>query len=112
MLKKIFILILFFVSILSLSAHAQDTYDGAVLTIPKVVVGQTMTTCKPPTNQHKYLQLISTNDPFLATQGSVSCEGRQGFETFSFSVGNAPTHDPFSDPTWAGRIKQFLGVDK
>jgi len=67
---------------------------------------------KPPTNQHNYLQLISTNDPFLATQGSVSCEGRQGFETFSFSVGNAPTHDPFSDPSWAGRIKQFLGVDK
>jgi len=48
----------------------------------------------------------------LTTQGSVSCEGRQGFETFSFSVGNAPTHDPFSDPSWAGRIKQFLGVDK
>jgi hypothetical protein len=67
---------------------------------------------KTPTNQHKYLQLISRNDPFLATQGAVSCEGQPGFETFSFAVGNAPTHDPFSDPSWAGRIKQFLGVDK
>ena len=39
MLKKIFALILFFISILSLSAHAQDTYDGYTLKIPKVAVG-------------------------------------------------------------------------
>ena len=43
MLKKIFAFILFSaLSILSLTAHAQDTYDGAVLNIPKVAVGQTL----------------------------------------------------------------------
>jgi len=67
---------------------------------------------KLPTNQNKYLQLISTRDPFLDTQGTISCDGRPGYETFVSAVGNAPTHDPFSDPSWAGRIKQFLGVDK
>jgi hypothetical protein len=67
---------------------------------------------KPPTNQNKYLQLISKNDPFLTTQGAVSCEGRPGYESFSYAVGNAPTHDPFSDPSWAVRIKQFLGVNQ
>jgi len=67
---------------------------------------------KLPTDQNKYLQLISTRDPFLDTQGAVPCEGRKGYETFSSAVGNAPTHDPFSDPSWAGRIKQFLGVEK
>jgi dienelactone hydrolase len=67
---------------------------------------------KLPTDQNKYLQLISTRDPFLDTQGAVPCEGRKGYETFSSAVGNAPTHDPFSDPSWAVRIKQFLGVDK
>jgi len=67
---------------------------------------------KLPTDQNKYLQLISTRDPFLDTQGAVPCEGRKGYESFSSAVGNAPTHDPFSDPSWAGRIKQFLGVDK
>jgi hypothetical protein len=25
-------------------------------------------------------------------------------------VGNAPSHDPFSDPSWEGRIKEFLGL--
>ena len=67
---------------------------------------------KPPTNENKYLQLISTRDPFLDREGTVPCEGRKGYETFSSLVGNAPTHDPFSDPLWAGRVKQFLGVDK
>jgi len=43
MINKIFALILFSaLSILSLASHAQDTYDGAVLTIPKVAVGQTL----------------------------------------------------------------------
>ena len=43
MLKKIFAIILFSaLSNLSLTAHAQDTYDGAVLNIPKVAVGQTL----------------------------------------------------------------------
>lgn len=43
MLKKIFALTLFSAfSILSFTAHSQDTYDGAVLTIPKVAVGQTL----------------------------------------------------------------------
>jgi hypothetical protein len=43
MINKIFALILLSaLSILSLASHAQDTYDGAVLTIPKVAVGQTL----------------------------------------------------------------------
>jgi hypothetical protein len=43
MINKIFAPILFSaLSILSLASHAQDTYDGAVLTIPKVAVGQTL----------------------------------------------------------------------
>jgi len=67
---------------------------------------------KPPTDQNKYLQLISTRDPFLDRQGAVPCEGRKGYETFSSAVGNAPTHDPFSDPSWAGRIQVFLGTNK
>ena len=65
-----------------------------------------------PTNQNNYLQLISTNDPFLDREGALTCEGRKGYETFSSAVGNAPTHHPFSDPSWAVRIKQFLGVEK
>ena len=65
-----------------------------------------------PTNENKYLQLISTRDPFLDRQGAVPCEGRKGYETFSSAVGNAPTHDPFSDPSWAGRIQVFLGTNK
>ena len=67
---------------------------------------------KPPTDQNKYLQLISTRDPFLDRQGAVPCEGRKGYETFSSAVGNVPTHDPFSDPSWAGRIQVFLGTNK
>lgn len=67
---------------------------------------------KRPTNENKYLQLISMRDPFLDREGTVPCEGQQGYETFVSVVGNAPSHDPFSDPLWAGRIKQFLGVDK
>jgi hypothetical protein len=65
---------------------------------------------KRPTNENKYLQLISTRDPFLDTQGAIPCEGRPGYETFVSAVGNAPSHDPFSDPSWEGRIKEFLGV--
>jgi hypothetical protein len=43
MLKRIASMVLLSVlSALSLSAQAQDTYDGAVLTIPKVAVGQTL----------------------------------------------------------------------
>jgi hypothetical protein len=43
MINKIFALILFSaLSILSLAAHAQDSYDGTILTIPKVAVGQTL----------------------------------------------------------------------
>jgi len=67
---------------------------------------------KPPSTQNKYLQLFSIRDPFLVTPPASPCEGRPGYESFTSVEGNAPTHDPFSDPTWAGRIRQFLGVEK
>lgn len=67
---------------------------------------------RKPINENKYLQLISTNDPFLAREGAVSCQGRSGYETFTSIVGTAPSHDPFSDPSWEGHIKKFLGVEK
>ena len=54
--------------------------------------------------------MISTRDPFLDTQGAIPCEGRPGYETFISAVGNAPSHDPFSDSSWEGRIKEFLGL--
>ena len=64
---------------------------------------------RKPTNENKYLQLMSTNDPFL-DKDATSCQGRAGYETFTTVVGNAPTHHPFSDLSWEGHIKTFLGV--
>ncbi len=63
-----------------------------------------------PSKENRYLQLVSARDPFLQRQGADSCEGRPDHETFSYAGGNEPSHDPFSDPAWAGHIKRFLGV--
>jgi hypothetical protein len=66
---------------------------------------------RKPTNENKYLQLMSTKDPFL-DNGAEICQGRSGYETFTSVIGNAPTHHPFSDSSWEGHIKKFLGVEK
>lgn len=84
--------------------HLQSKIDGAVIhamiCLPRLI----------PTKETKYLQLLSTNDPTFPRQVIATCQGLPDHETFTYSVGSANSHDPFSDPSWAGVIKKFLGV--
>lgn len=69
--------------------------------------------CIPPVAhpnnlKNKYLHLVSLNDPLLTRPGVPHvCNHRPNYTTVTSRV---PSHSPFADSSWAGKIQEFLDV--
>lgn len=60
-------------------------------------------------NRSRYLHLVSFNDPLLVRPGTVHvCTHRPNYTTVTSRVAS---HGPFADPSWPGKIREFLGVN-